>query len=162
MWELAIQLGFVVFLLALGFFAGSYAERAHYSNLAVREARNKDVLITQLRSFPGAIRGPSAPKMFCGEAVIASDYLKSFLSKIRKIFGGELRSYLSLLERARREALQRVVEQAVAEGYNAVCNLRYDTVDIAGSASGGTRAISMVTILASATAYHVQTPASSQ
>jgi uncharacterized protein YbjQ (UPF0145 family) len=156
--EFALQIGMVLFLLALGFFAGSYAERSHYRSLAARESENGDFLITQLRTFPSAIRGPSPPKLICGEAVIGADYLKSFLSGIRKLFGGELRSYLSLLERARREALQRVVEQARAEGYNAVCNVRYDSADIGGNAAGGRQGLPMVAILVSATAYHGQSP----
>jgi uncharacterized protein YbjQ (UPF0145 family) len=96
--------------------------------------------------------------MLCGEAVISSDYLKTFLGSLRKIFGGELRSYRSLLERARREALQRVIEEAKSMGYNAVCNVRFDSSDIAG-ASGRNRGMVMVTILASATAYHCRRPA---
>ncbi|HEY6564691.1 MAG TPA: heavy metal-binding domain-containing protein [Pirellulaceae bacterium] len=158
MWEFAIQAGVILFLLGIGFFAGSYSEKRHFRDLVQRESQNGDFLITQLRSFPAAVEGPAPPKIICGEAVIGSDYLKSFLSGIRKIFGGELRSYLSLLERARREALQRVVEQARAEGYNAICNVRYDSADIAGNATGGRGGLAMVTILASATAYHFRRP----
>lgn len=156
--ELALQIGTLAILLGLGYFAGSYTERSHFRSLADRESQNGDILVTQLPSYPAAVRGPAPPKLFCGEAVIGSDYLKSFLSGIRKIFGGELKSYLSLLERARREALQRLVEQARAEGYNAICNVRYDSSDIAGNATGGRRGLPMVTILASGTAYHFQRP----
>jgi uncharacterized protein YbjQ (UPF0145 family) len=90
--------------------------------------------------------------MIVGESVIATDYLKTFLAGLRKIFGGELRSYQSLLVRARREALQRVVEEARRSGYNAICNVRLDGADVGGNSKR--RRVAMVCILASATAYH--------
>lgn len=150
--EHIVDFGILVVLLALGLLAGGYAERKHLRSLARREAANGDFFISQLKSFPGAVPGMTAPSIIVGEAVIASDYLKTFLSGLRKIFGGELRSYNSLLVRARREALQRLVERARAEGYNALCNVRLESVDIAGNTKA--RRTPMAAIVASATAYH--------
>ncbi len=89
--------------------------------------------------------------MIVGEAVIATDYLKSFLAKLRNIFGGRVGSYQSLMVRARREALLRIVEEAKRQGYNAVCNVRMQTADVGGNST--MRRVAMVAILASATAY---------
>ncbi|MEX0611716.1 MAG: heavy metal-binding domain-containing protein [Pirellulales bacterium] len=150
--EHIVDFGILVVLLALGLLAGGYAERKHLRSLARREAANGDFFISQLKSFPGAVPGMTAPSIIVGEVVIASDYLKTFLSGLRKIFGGELRSYNSLLGRARREALQRLVERARAEGYNALCNVRLESVDIAGNTKA--RRMPMAAIVASATAYH--------
>jgi uncharacterized protein YbjQ (UPF0145 family) len=148
-----IEFGMLVALLALGLLAGGYAERKHLRNLAAREQANGDFFISQLRSFPGAAAGPTPPpRIVFGQAAIASDYLKSFLSGLRKIFGGEMRAYNSLLVRARREALQQLVERAREQGYNAICNVRLDSADLAGNAKR--RRMPMVAILASATAYH--------
>jgi uncharacterized protein YbjQ (UPF0145 family) len=144
-------------LIALGLFVGGHIERRHFRLLDQREAENGSFLITQLKSYPFAVAGPSAPSIFFGEAVISSDYLKSFLGGIRKIFGGEMRSYQSLLVRARREALQRLVEDARRQGYNAVCNVRYYSTDISGASKSRKKAV-MVTLLASATAYHARVP----
>jgi uncharacterized protein YbjQ (UPF0145 family) len=150
--QLYVEFVILVGLLALGLLAGGYAERKHFRELASREANNGDFLITQLRSFPGARIGGTPPTIVHGEVVIASDYLKGFLSRLRKIFGGELRSYNSLVVRARREALQQLVERARENGYDAICNVRFDTVDVAGTSKG--RGAAMVAMLASATAYH--------
>jgi uncharacterized protein YbjQ (UPF0145 family) len=147
-----IEFAILVALLTLGLLAGGYAERKHFRELASREANNGDFLITQLRSFPGAVHGSTPPTIVHGEVVIASDYLKSSLSGLRKIFGGELRSYNSLVVRARREALQQLVEQARTGGFDAICNVRFDTVDVAGTTKR--RGAAMVALLASATAYH--------
>jgi uncharacterized protein YbjQ (UPF0145 family) len=157
--ELFIGLAFTLFFLGIGLFVGGAIERRHFRNLDEREAGNAGFLITQVKSYPGAVAGPNAPTMLCGEAVISSDYLKTFLAGVRKIFGGEMKSYQSLLIRARREALQRVVEEARSMGYNAVCNVRYSSTDISGASKRKNKAV-MVTILASATAYHYRQPQS--
>ncbi len=89
--------------------------------------------------------------MIVKEVIIASDFLKSNLAKLRNIFGGEVYSFETLLERARREALLRIIEEAQSSGYNAICNLRMDTAEIGGNLSK--KGTAMASILASATAY---------
>ncbi len=149
---LIIQLGIVLCLLAIGFFAGSYFEGRHFKRLQRREATHQGFIVSQIKSFPGAIASGQPPQAFFAEAVISSDYLKTFLSNIRKFFGGEMKSYHSLLERARREALMRIIEQASAAGYDTACNLRYETADI-GGATNPRRGVVTVAVIASATAY---------
>jgi len=154
-----IQLGFVLFLIVLGFVMGSIAERRHIGRLAVRERGNGPFLVTQLKSFPAYTENELAPQMVVGEVVIASDYFKTFLASMRGIFGGEVRSFHSLLSRARREATQSVIEQSRELGYNAICNLRIETADVGGSTTNK-KGAAMVAIIASATAYHYQSPSS--
>jgi uncharacterized protein YbjQ (UPF0145 family) len=156
--EHLIEFGILIFLLALGLLAGGYAERRHLRHLAERETSNAGFVLTQLRSYPGAVAGGSPPMLVVAEAVIASDYLKSFLSGIRKIFGGEMRSYHSLAVRARREVLQRLIEQAREQGFNAICNVRLESADIGGNTKR--RGMPMIAVLGSATAYHSASPSS--
>lgn len=150
--ELLFYLGFFVFMLTLGFFVGGYTERSHFRRLEEREAANQGFIVTQIKSFPGGASSELPPQVFLSECVIASDYLKTFLSSIRKFFGGELKSYHTLLERARRESLLRIIEQAKAAGYDTVCNLRYETADI-GGATNPQKGVVTVAMLATATAY---------
>jgi uncharacterized protein YbjQ (UPF0145 family) len=151
--EHLFELGIFVILLMLGLFAGGYAERRHLRHLAGREATNEGFLLSQLRSFPNAVVGGAPPMLVTAEAVIASDYLKSFLSGMRKIFGGEMLSYHSLAVRARREVMQRLIEQARERGYNALCNVRFESADVGGNSKRRNR-MPMVAVLGSATAYH--------
>ncbi len=88
-------------LLALGFFAGGHTERRHIRNLEEREAATSDMIVTQVKSFPGHVPGPQPPQMIVAEVVIATDYLKSFLARIRNFFGGQIGSYQTMLIRAR-------------------------------------------------------------
>lgn len=141
----------VFFILVLGLFVGRTIEVRHFRSLAIRESQLQGILITQSKEY---IEPTSqvAPTMFTSEAVIATDPLKNFLSSWRNFFGGEMRSYVKLIERARREALLRLVEQARGMGYNAICNLRMQTADIGGNL--GKRGMPMGAIMASATGYH--------
>lgn len=150
--DLIINLAPFVGLIVLGLVVGRATERMHFRNLDRREQQVADMLVTQLKSFPDRVAGDPPPTLLVGEVVIATDYLKSFLAKLRNIFGGEVRSYQSLLTRARREAMLRIQEQARGTGYNAVCNVRIQTADIGGSTTK--RKVAMAAILASATAYH--------
>ena len=93
-----------------------------------------------------------------GETVIASDYLKTFFASLRGIFGGEVRSFQKMQERARRESVLRLIEAARNEGYNAVCNVRLETADVGGGAmTRKKKGFPMSAILASGTAYNAAT-----
>lgn len=151
--ELLIQLT-PLWLLLIAWYAGTAVERSHFRSLALRESQVANILVTDLKSFPFAGVQPKPPRIMVAEVVIATDYLKSFLSALRKIVGGEMRSYLKLVERARREAILRVVEEAKHQGYTAVCNVRLESSDIAGTTKG--RGAAMVTLIASGTAYHAE------
>ena len=146
--------GFVMFLflLAIGLFVGGATERQHFRRLQRREDRQADLVVSQLKSFPYATAGDAPPRMVVAEVVIATDYLKSFLAKLRNIFGGGVRSYETLLVRARREATLRILEEARRQGYNAVCNIRLETADVGGNSSE--HRVAMAAIIATGTAYH--------
>jgi len=51
----------------------------------------------------------------------------------KSLVGGEIRSYVKLNEDARRQAIDRMVENAVAMGANAVCMMRFDSTEMARS-----------------------------
>ena len=105
--DILFTLGVTLFLLILGFGAGTFAEKRHFNRLAERESENIQMLQTQSKIFLSPKPGGKAPMLVHSEMVVASDYFKNFLSNIRKFFGGEMRSYHSLMERARREAWPR-------------------------------------------------------
>ena len=139
-------------LLVLGLVVGGMAEKSHFNSLDQREDAHRGIVQTQVGSFMAPASQRGQPSLVCSECVIASDYFKNFLSGFRKFFGGEMKSYNTLIERARREAILRLVEQAHGFGYNAICNVRVEPVDIAGNISK--KAAATVCVVASATAYH--------
>ena len=51
-------------------------------------------------------------------------------ASLKSLVGGEIRSYTKLLEDARREAIDRLVETATAAGANAVVMMRFDSSEM--------------------------------
>ena len=123
--QIVVPLASVVVLLMLGFTIGRTRERRHFADLEHREATNSKFLVTNLKTVPPGMQ-PQTATLVLGATVIASDYLKTFLSGFRMIFGGEMKSYSSMIERARREARLRMIESARAAGAMAVINIRFE------------------------------------
>lgn len=142
----------ITFPFSLGFL-GSYREKQHIRNLEEREQEFANLFATQLKAFPDINVNGKTPQIFYSEAVISTDYLKTFLSGWKGIFGGEMINYGRLLERARREATLRIFEQARQNGYNAVCNMRFETADLTGIVQGKKAKAVSVAVLACGTAY---------
>lgn len=142
----------VLVLLVLGFSIGTLVERAHFRRLETRERELKGMLLTDLKTLPEHCS--HQPCCFVvGEVVIASDYFKTFAAGIRKILGGEMRTYETLMERARREAILRMAESASKMGANAVYNIRLASTNI-GSIRRR-RSAAMVEMYAFGTAIHI-------
>ncbi len=59
----------------------------------------------------------------------------NFMASLRSIVGGEIKEYTQMLEEARRQALDRLVQNATAMGANAVVMMRFDGSEIAQSMS---------------------------
>ena len=124
MLNLLFAVGIPALLLGLGIFVGGYRERRHITSLDRREAKTKHVLVTNLKRIPDEERVDRVT-LVEGEVVIATDYFKSFATAMRNLFGGEMRAVRSLMTRARREALLRMIEQAQALGAQEVWNVRF-------------------------------------
>jgi uncharacterized protein YbjQ (UPF0145 family) len=54
---------------------------------------------------------------------------------LRSIVGGEIHEYTQLLEDTRRQAVDRMVQNATLMGANAVISMRFDSSEIAGTMS---------------------------
>jgi len=140
--------------LLVGFFVGKATEKRHLAGLSQRESDFADMRVDASRSPHRPSAAPHTPALVSGEAVIASDAFKSWASGLRNLFGGEAKNFGLLYQRARREATLRMLEEARRLGYDAVCNVRYDSADIGGNAlRPANQASPMATCMASGTAY---------
>lgn len=54
-------------------------------------------------------------------------------ASFKSIVGGELRGYTEMMSEARTEAMQRLEDEAIQMGANAVVNLRFATADVVGA-----------------------------
>lgn len=124
-----IELGVLVTLLVVGYFAGKMVERSHYASIRKRERELADVLTFMVR-FPFDRTTPQRAFLVHGTVVISADYFKTFVAGLRNLFGGSLRTYETLMERARREALLRLKEDARRQGAKMVICVRFETTTV--------------------------------
>ena len=136
----------LVTLLVLGFFCGRIAERKHYKSISEREAKCLNVPAVTF-SQPLDDRGIASIGLVSSGVVVSVDYFKRFLTGFRMFFGGELKSYSSLIDRGRREAILRMREQA--PDADAFYNVRLETSSIS---KGKKDAVGTIEVLAYATA----------
>lgn len=125
-----LELGVFVTLLVIGYFAGSFIERQHYASIRKREQEYRDVLAFMVR-FPFDRTTPQRAFLVYGTVVVSADYFKTFVAGLRNLFGGRFRSYETLMERARREALLRLKAEARRKGSKMVVCVRFETTTIA-------------------------------
>ena len=153
MTDLQFNLGLFLFLLVLGYFAGTYLERQHYISIRRREQDLLNVPAVNFRSMPLSWQVESSG-LAAGSVVVSVDYFKRFLAGLRILIGGRVKTYETLLDRGRREAILRMKEQAIADGYDAIINVRLETSRLANANGQGTAGVE---ILAYGTAVKLMT-----
>jgi uncharacterized protein YbjQ (UPF0145 family) len=129
--ELGIQIGLPLALLSLGLIVGRILEKRHYASIRHREKELAGVLVFSTR-WPPEVTASQRTTLVAGSVVISSDHFKTFVAGLRNIFGGNVRSYETLLDRARREAVLRLKEEAHRQGAQLVIGLRFETTQISG------------------------------
>ena len=132
--QVLFQLLIPLFLIVVGLIVGKGIELHHFRRLEEREKKYRDIIVTNLKTIPPQFEN-TRPFLVMGSAVIATDYFKVFAAGLRTLFGGEMKSYVTLMERARREAVLRMLEQAGQQGACAVWNVRYETTMTEGQQS---------------------------
>jgi uncharacterized protein YbjQ (UPF0145 family) len=154
--DFIINISVFLILLGLGYFVGSFRERRHFKDIERREAALSYMVKSDLQTIPEnwIIEDRT---LVVGCTVVALDYFKIVVSSLRNLFGGRILSLESLVERARREAVLRMLEEAQKISANAVWNIRLETVTVGGSQSVKKQATSGVEIIAYGTALRVKT-----
>lgn len=135
-------------LLILGYGFGRYAETRHYKSIIARETALNRIPAIVLRFPPPSIT-TQRTTLVMGNVVISIDYFKQVMATLRSLVGGRISSYESLLDRARREAVLRMKEQAETLGANMVFNVKIETASIS---KGRNNNIGSVEVLAYGTA----------
>ncbi len=118
-----------VSLLIIGYTVGAILERIHLKSLLQREEELKDIRTFNQKHLPPNSRGPEQP-MVSGFVVLSNHYFRNFIAMFRKIIGGRIGVYETLVSRARREAILRLKAEAGEKGATAVYNVRVDTSSI--------------------------------
>ena len=145
-----MNFGMPILILVIAYFIGSWIERKHFKNIRDREAKAHGFPVVSFDTMPDDWKVDSS-HMVTGSIVISLDYFKRVIATLKGLVGGRIKTYEPLLERARREAILRMTEEAQAQGYDAVFNVRLETSRLANARRDG-KGIAGVEMLAFGTA----------
>jgi len=150
-----MELLLLLIFLLVGFVFGQLAEKRHYRRIVSEEERLKHILVFGARRPDSSIEIENAD-LVTGSVVISVDYFKRFVAGLRTIIGGRLRGYETLLDRARREAILRMKENARHKRASMIFNTKIETSSIS---KGRGRSVGTVEVFAYGTAIReVQQP----
>lgn len=134
--QLLLNFGLPFLVFVFAYFVGTSLEKRHYRSIREREDALRDFPVITFDTLPVDWRVGSS-ELVSGSVVVSLDYFKRIIAGLRGIIGGRIRTYEPLLDRARREAVLRMTEQARSQGFNAVINVRLETSRLANSMNGG-------------------------
>ena len=92
------------------------------------------MILTNIESVPGK-NIVEHYGVVSGSTVRAKHVGRDFMASLKNIVGGELKGYTELLQDSRKQAVERMTEQAKQLGANAVVNIRFATSSVAQGAS---------------------------
>jgi uncharacterized protein YbjQ (UPF0145 family) len=124
---------FFIALISVGYLVGTLAERYHYRSIDRREKMFLNLPAVTIKPIKYPDDMIKSAELVYGSAVISIDYFKRFTASLRNIFGGTVKSYESLIDRARREALIRMKE--MAGDSRIIVNVRIETSTIGRNAN---------------------------
>lgn len=151
--EIILNLIGPVVLLGGTWVTGRLIERRHFDDLLRLESGSAEIMALTVEDVPAGWAVDSSD-MVLGNVVISLDYFKRFVAGLKGIVGGRIKAYEPLLERARREAIVRMKEDARSRGYDTIINVRIETAPLARSRGDG-KGNSGVEMLAFGTAISI-------
>ncbi|ATH08379.1 hypothetical protein BIY24_10595 [Halobacteriovorax marinus] len=115
-------------LLFSGYFIGKYNEERHIRSIRARERSTRRMSLNNLKKVNYNNENILQEKLAIGSTVVSIDYFKLITTGFKSLFGGRLKGIESLVDRARREAVLRMKEDAI--DYDTICNVRIETSSI--------------------------------
>ena len=113
-------------LFSVGWGFGRFIEQKHFAELDKKEKQFAHIRIDTNRFVETSAHG----QLVSSNVVISHDYFKYVIANIQNFFGGRLTSYESVVERARREAMVRLKQEAHAMGANHIMGVRLSTTEL--------------------------------
>jgi uncharacterized protein YbjQ (UPF0145 family) len=153
LFEILANLGVPLILIIVALITGSTIEKRHFQSIHRRERALEAVPLLNTRTYPED-RPIAQARLVTGTVVISYDYFKRFLAGLRLIFGGEVKSYVGLIDRGRREAVLRMREKH--PDADLIINLRTETSSV--SKGRRKRGIGTVEVIAYGTAIWYASP----
>ena len=93
-----------------------------------------DMIVTNIESVPGKTIVEHFG-LVSGSTIRAKHIGRDIMASLKNLVGGELKGYTQLLQESRRQAMDRMMEQARQLGANAIVNVRFSTSSVAQGAA---------------------------
>lgn len=123
---LIFKIGITLVLFFIGWGFGRFIEQKHLNELEQNERRLAHIRI-DTNKFKSS---ENSGQLISSNVVISHDYFKYIIAQIQNFFGGRLTTYESVVERARREAIVRLKQQAEDTGATQIMGLRLSTTEL--------------------------------
>ena len=140
----------IIFVVLFGssYLIGRYKEKKHFAEIVRRE---KELLALPALTLKYAGEEPVVKtKLVTGNVVIAGDYFKQIMAVLASLFGMRISVAESMMDRARREAVLRMKEEAFDA--DVILNVRIQSMQI-----GDRKSVNGVEVMACGTAiYYAQ------
>jgi len=128
-------------LLVVGYISGTIIEKKHYKSIKEREEEYKSIPTSAIKKVFSQ-EEITGSKLVSGNVVISIDYFKKFLASLINFFGGNIGAYETLIDRARREAILRLKEDA--KGASEIVNLKIETSSISKNSKASVGAVEVL------------------
>lgn len=126
--EVGLRVGIPLLVVLIGLFSGSWFERRHFASIERRERALRPVPVTNVKGLDPA-REVASSRLVGGSVVVSVDAYKALIGSLQSFFGGRVTTYERLVDRARREAVLRLFDEA--GDADTLVNLRVETSMIA-------------------------------
>ncbi len=134
---LGTVIGIVLFLiltivpLFMWYKIGKHFENKHFADIIEREKKMIDLAFSPSDQLD-TTRRVEAIGLVTGQVVIGSDPFKRYIANLVNLIGGRVSVFEAPMDRARREAVLRMKEQALQLRADEVVNFRMETMSICG------------------------------
>ncbi|MCX5466566.1 YbjQ family protein [Acinetobacter nematophilus] len=123
---LIFKIGLTLALFFIGWGFGRFIEQKHLKELVEKEQRLAHIRIDTNKFQTSERYG----QLISSNVVISHDYFKYIIAQIQNFFGGRLTTYETVVDRARREAIVRLKQEAENIGSTHIMGLRLSTTEL--------------------------------
>jgi len=131
-----MNFGMPLLILMTAYFIGTHLEKKHFQSIRKREDDVRGFPVVSFDTMPDDWTA-SRSDIVSGSVVVSLDYFKRVIAGLRGLIGGRIKTYEPLLDRARREAVLRMIDDARSQGYDAIFNVRLETSRLANAGRDG-------------------------
>jgi uncharacterized protein YbjQ (UPF0145 family) len=104
--------------------------KVHY----VKTSNGGKMIITNIETVPGRAVVEHFG-LVSGSTIRAKHIGRDLMASLKNLVGGEIKGYTQLLQESRKQATDRMIEEARLVGANAIVNVRYSTSSVAQGAA---------------------------